>query len=1058
MKKLGRLFGALAVCSLPVTLLAAIEPNNWQAVDGVLDGDWSDTNHWSLGHIPASGERACFDVVPTGSESLAFTVTINGDYKTGALGIGAENETRHMTVTFAGKGSVEFSRGSLEYIYECDGVIMDGPDFRLTVANGTIRCFAPLTLRGGSTWCMANEFQLWRGSSSLALEEDSVFSVGAFLINNLNDSQIVVNDGCRLCVRGDYRTEDEKLASKTARMDLLVNGGDVTVDGTLALTTRATDTVKLLNGGTLRLSKAPALLDASAQFDVAGGAVARTDVDLEQDDAFDAKTTCGCNVFKAVGGKLLKRRGTFYVTQFTNTDADAAISIDCDRLVFGGDGSLQPFVWTKTRDTHLYGPMTIFKSGDGDLKGEQKCYKFCHGKIQVDTRDFTNPSVTRTIGLRGIGSADGSLELEIFGGGVFKTAQMNSYDTCRSVKIGEGTTLTLLDRNGNVENYGVATEWGPLATETLTLEKGVTVTFKAGSNFITASRWEIDETVEIQVTIPDLSGYPDYHAFPILQDLNSNPLPDGLLGQIKLSGMKTGWKLKNEYGQITVYREPNVSQIGIYSNPGGNTVEWQGGAADANWTTAANWVDTPALSANMTHVFGAATEALAVFNGTKSTSDTTIGTILFQTNAVTSFFVDGAKQVTYNWGNRSQSIVSHSAVPQLLANGMRVADSSDGNRAIRVCNTGPIVFSAKRADGTTGAQSWVTKNTDPNITIDYLGDVRYAGKVGDPCSFSLSPVAGDPVYPAYRTCFTVLDKGALSLPKQATDLGVKKAGIRVCEGGTLAFTSKSTLYKWTKLPAKFTVDGVMKVSTKFHGGSRQVYGGSGELQISGKIVPASVDSTVCFADALKVTIAADTWPTEQDGVALALGATAGSPTLQVASNWSYGSGSAAATAARARAFTLENGATANIDPQGGVATLNEAVTGFGTLAITGGTLVVNGTCLDAEELGFSARTGSTLEFTGSQAFGSLSLDSGATLKMPSGASLTLEGDAAVNGVTLDIGAVGGKQWRTILTSKHGNVVGTPLLPDENVLVRVRTTDEGTVLQCKEKAGLCLILK
>ena len=83
------------------------------------------------------------------------------------------------------------------------------------------------------------------------------------------------------------------------------------------------------------------------EFDVAGGAVARTDVDLEQDDAFDAKTTCGCNVFKAVGGKLLKRRGTFYVTQFTNTDADAAISIDCDRLVFGGDGSLQPFVWTK---------------------------------------------------------------------------------------------------------------------------------------------------------------------------------------------------------------------------------------------------------------------------------------------------------------------------------------------------------------------------------------------------------------------------------------------------------------------------------------------------------------------------------------------------------------------------------------------------------------------------------------------------------------------------------------------------------------------------------------
>ena len=42
MKRLGRLFGVLAGLALPVTLLAAIEPNNWQAVDGVLDGEWSD--------------------------------------------------------------------------------------------------------------------------------------------------------------------------------------------------------------------------------------------------------------------------------------------------------------------------------------------------------------------------------------------------------------------------------------------------------------------------------------------------------------------------------------------------------------------------------------------------------------------------------------------------------------------------------------------------------------------------------------------------------------------------------------------------------------------------------------------------------------------------------------------------------------------------------------------------------------------------------------------------------------------------------------------------------
>lgn len=192
--------------------------------------------------------------------------------------------------------------------------------------------------------------------------------------------------------------------------------------------------------------------------------------------------------------------------------------------------------------------------------------------------------------------------------------------------------------------------------------------------------------------------------------------------------------------------------------------------------------------------------------------------------------------------------------------------------------------------------------------------------------------------------------------------------------------------------------------------------------------------------------------------------TAGAPTVRVPTAWTYGaaSGVTATSTAGDRAFALENGAMAILDPQGGTATLNEAVSGEGTLAITNGTLVLNAAST-ADGATVAVSGGAKLQINADQTLAGLSLATGATVTVSSavtldslvaaGATIDLEsnqalkftGDANVQDVEFACGSLSGV-WRTLVRAA-GAIVGAPAHA-ERYNYRTKTVDGVALLQVR----------
>lgn len=1052
---------ALAVVFVAFGACAAVETNYWQQVNGSLDGSWGDPEHWSLGHVPLElGELAVIDPLRTGGSSATFTIIVDDDYKAGDIIIGdPDNSTRNQGVMFTGAGSIVFAGKviSQTVFRACKGgITFDGPSFTLNCGGGLLN-YSNVTVKNGSSLWVDKGYVSWKIYDNLRVENGGTVSVGSVGYgNSAHDHSITVNEGGVFECRGNF--QDGANPANDYRFGLIVNGGSATVGQTLKLTREAA--FVRMTSGFLKLGAMPVLaLDDFSQFEITGGTL-RLGFDVRTDaeqDAWYAYMTAhpdivdGCNKLCSTNGATFRYDGTFYVSQLWNQDKSQSQQIDCDRLVFWGAN--WPFQWNQsasgTRITHLYGPTEIRVDGC-NLGGYNNHYIYCHGKFVIDTRDWSDPSVSRTIAIRGLHSADGTLDLIVRGGGTFKFGQAYAYESCSSFTVEEGVNLVLGDRDAT---FGKSTEWGPLSTERLTLGKDVKVSFTAGEQHICASSWSIDPSVEISVTVNSTATH---GAFPILVDLDSKDLPDSLLKQIKLVGANAdGWQLENKFGQISVYRR-DASEVGKYGD-----YEWIGGHS-TSWVDQLNWGNGQhAMAENLAHVFGASDKTSLTFDNANATGGTTLGSVTFQTNAVQSFEIGGTKQATIG----KTKVESNSWVPQVVRFGYR----STGNANANANYPGPLVFAS--------GKTWTLKTPASNGYTIY-GDVRVGcGATGSLGSLKLN--TNNSNFPAFRTCLTVLSGGNLSFGRQDAVQDRANSSIRVSAGGMLEFpTAANCFYQWTSSPASIVVDGSLKIGVPFRNGANQSYRGSGRIDITGGTATVGNNATASFGGTLQVY--PTTWSTVtpgNEGRALAMGANSGTPVIHVTDGWTYGpaAGVTPTASANSRAFVLANGAVATIEANGGSVRFVEGVRGFGTLAISNGTLTVEGACSGDQSV-LAARAGATLKLVGDQTLGGLSAGPEAAVELDgevtlggeldlAGASLKISPTTVVSAAkgvklgdtALDLGSETITSWRTLFTAGNGAIAG---VPDAGNFYKFRTveTENGLELQCKSVTGFSIFVR
>ena len=1054
----------LVLAGIASPVWADVATNYWQAAGQSLDGRWGDAAHWSLGHIPTDGELAVVDPLRTGGSSANFTITVDDAYTADSLTIGdPDNATRNQTVKFAGSGSLEFSQKAQSQfiIRNCrGGIVFDGPAVTVRGSLGVLN-YSPVTVRNGSTFYCDGTFTLWKGNDNLIVDKGGTVSVNNLsYYNGGNDHYVLVKTGGTFDCRNSFDQNSNAVKDGvTHAFALRIEGGSASIKN-LSLTREAASLK--MNAGTLRLISKPTLALADlSQIQVTGGEMIwGFDIAQSADDPWYVYLTAhpdivaGCGKFQMNNGTLFRHKGTFRVSQFQNLSTSASMQIDCDRLVF--DGNNWPFTWngSGTRITHLYGPTEIRVDGRDFNQAYQNCYLYCHGKIVIDLRDWSNPSTVRTIKFRGFHSADGTLDMIVRGkGGAFTIGPAYTYESFSSFAVEEGVALSLGPRS-EFSKVGTSTEWGPLSAESLTLGKDVTVSLTAGLQHLCASRWSIDPSVKFRVSFD--ANMPEYGAFPILVDLDSKDLPASLLSQIEFVDLPAGWALENAYGQISVYRR-DPSALGTYG-----TWEWTGAAGDGKWSTAGNWQGGTAPAEKLTHVFGVSDKTSIDHNGTPD-GGTTVGTIRFQKEAVQSYTIS-SRQMTYS---NSSAIESYSWVPQCLKTGLRLAANSD--RTINAYSVGPIYVAA--------GQNFDVKNGNTGAYSCY-GDVRLGCRTTSTVR-ALKMQGNNRLFPSYRTAVTVVSGGDLRFNNQATAFNQAATTLRVSKGGQLQFTAGSGLfYQWTQAPSSIVVDGTMNIGVPFRGGANQSYRGSGRLNITGGTVSMTANSTVSFGERLQVY--PTTWSTvtaDAADRALAMGANSGTPVIHVGNGWTYGPAAGVTPTASAgnRAFALANGAVATIEANGGAVRFVDGVKGFGTLAITNGTLTVEAACA-SDETTLAVRPGATLNLKGAQSLDALEIGEGGalavdgavtlastlagaqgTLKLTGDGCITAAQGADLTGTVFDFGGAEIKTWKTVVAVTGGTITGTPTC-SRAYLTRLVEAGSGVALQCRSHSGMTILIR
>ena len=1059
---------AVAAASLTA---AAWNTNNWQGPEG---GSWNDPENWSLGRVPTAEDTAF--LVDMGGP---YTINVTGDQRIFCLMVGVESEaTVQGTVTLTGSGSITAVGNKENYIRPKRGLIVDGPDLHLD--NSNLMIYGPLTVKDGSTMTIKGyNLTMWIQTPSVTVEGGTL-DVGQ-AIRCRNSSPITVSGGVLKCASlihysgytpspiklsitgGDFITEGIELEGTSS---INLTGGMLKATDRIALA----DTVTLsTTGGTLVLPEPNYPQRMLAEN---GGATVEYVTSVHKVDSVSDKSVLenlnggtlivnstgngAVNVFSENGEKVVVGGELVVTNGYINFNNEATLASDYPMFVKGFRtessaglpivhaptlvicGGIQPFSITDAGRYFIFeGPTTVRLTSNLARTISKSAYPLLSGDFVFDTRDWNDPSIIRSMDLRGLGAKD-IATVTIRGGGDVWVMPTRTGTPFTRFAVEEGCSLTLATlTTGN--------DFGPLHAEEFVMGPNTVLNIPAGSNSVHAVRWSVDPSAIINVVFAE--GMTNLAA-GVLCDIGGNFTPAE--GQIRLVGATEGWGLIEQNGSWAVTNAfADVSRESDY--------EWTGGGANTLSQNPDNWGGTKPYESQV-YVFGAADGgATPNFHRFFRTTETdtaggsTISGVKFRNTAVKTFTIGGTAGITYNnageWANAA--IYSLSPVMQKYEGGSIRAF----NPSFSASAEGPLVIKTL-----TDFQ----KRSDTGV-ISVSGDVRFGNTVTFP-RLGLSRYGNNAGHLLCGTRMSVLAGGSMTFTNQTSAFTVAYTGIRIEEGGTLTFNGGDTaFYQWNvdkgstpfATAAKQTIDGTMNVNVPFLGGGHNSYGGNGSLNLSAAIRPAVRPTCVAFGDALNVNLSHD-WVTTADGADFPLTVKVYcAPTFHLAADWRYGpaEGASPESAAEDRMAVVTDGATLTVDAGGHEATFADPVGGKGTLAVSNGVVrTVGGT---AATLGVVVKEDGVFELTAGQTLRSVRCENGGVLRMAAFEPVTVEGSVDLGEVNLawpaNASLAGSPRWRTVFVSKAG-FTGAFASTSQPCVTRVVETEGGFALQIRRMDG------
>ena len=1023
----------VAVLAALMSLVALAEPRAWVGDATTHCGSWGAPGNWSPEGCPQEG-----DDVTIPDYGCDMTIEISGTQKTRQFYVDYRTDYTSASVaadkvTFTGDGSLvcTTSGSDTHNIRNKRHVVVNGPDITLggqvTYVNGT------LEVTGGSTvGTVDKNLLLWTPESQLIVDNGTV-NVGYSLTfgSNSNPASILLKSGSI--------TVPVWLNDDSMPYNLTIEGGLMSIANFKLKNAKSSLT---MTGGRLQIGYPSDANIVSDLLHVTGGRVvygnsATQDIRLTNPKLVNIP---GADVevvgrFVFTNGLSVAGGEAFFVNTLKTGDSANPARLERGTVVFNDQ---QPFDMSlNQRKFEIEGP-TVFRGRADMPRSGANVYVYCYGPLTLDTRDWTDPSVTRKLFFKGISSGAGSLELTVTGGGSAAVVPVYTYNSCKSVVVAAGTTLELAPR-------GNSAEWGHMNAESLTLGPNATLAFEAGKNFMQASRWNVDSTAKIAV---DASSFTE-GAVALLLDSDGDDIPADVVARVEVTGQPEGSVIVNERGQLTLRKDYAASEIGKWGD-----LEWTGAGANKLIKTDDNWYGHVAPAEKTALYAGAATQSSIAYSG--FTQGGTLGSLTFAENSTRTFnlSLDSGTLTVAAYGGASEysKIISKSSVPQVISAYIR--------------NYGEFGFWGSDAPLIYDTYQF---NNNGDGVMNMRGDARVKSTYWRTLQMAQLKLTAYE-YPASATRFTLqkdpADKGDTTflVTKQTTSLSdVVGAGFRVCEGAKLTFDGSSgARLQWINDSQCNIIDGTLDVLAPFYGCGNQFYGGRGTVWATNEQVvttySAGRNSRVYFQDALDVNLA--DWRTatlnRDADLAIALGAR-GTPVFHVKDGWTYGpeTGVETATTADLRAFRVEKGAVATIDPDGGEVFFKDIVTGSGTLAIAGGTLALAPASANTARIAVDAD--STLEVSGATEVGAVAGEAGATIHLADGACLIASGVCELNGVKIvPVGNFTGA-WLTWLVVKDGgSLSGTPVLP-QGVKVRTKEVDGGVAYQIRE-GGLSIILR
>ncbi len=988
-----RMFVVFAAACMAFTASFA-DTINWQPVNGDWNGDFGDVNHWDSGAVPGSSD----DVTFPASSSREFTLTVNAEYTVHKITFA--DATRKVTITGTGKISTVYAGGLVNTIGRYNHVVLDGASFH---SGYQLLHYGTLEVRTGSTFSNGDTFYLWEPNATVIVDG------GTCTFRTIYCNQTSVNGG--VYVKNGSLSSDKGMTSTvTGRPAVLdVSGGTVALK---SLTMAIAGSKLNLSGGTLTItdtSDGALNVAADAEVSLTGGTFSwqhdLSDPRFYATDGTDVDI--GTKFVMVTNGPVTaKSSGALIARGFRNGSvANCVITGTFPKIIFTyPDG----YFWVDTganKSFYFNGPTTIGATCNMIVNlGHTLTHTFFKGDVTVDTLDYRDRTTKRTICTRGLHPTDGEATLTVTGGGTYQVLESFSYNSFKSVTVDNGTTLMLLDRPASVE-------YGPLVAESFTMKANSKLTLNAGANHVQAKTFAIDPTATITVTVPSTFT----NAAPILQttDLATPPIS---LSQITLTGSTEGVLLKNENGQITVYK-PGVVD-GAYAT------EWIGGSGDNGFNTAANWYGGVLPTSSQIIYFGASTVVNPKW-GVISGGGATVKGYLFRDTATETFnYSSGGETMSdYMVDGSVFNAGTWAGVPQFITGTLR-RDGwliSFGARC-----AAPLVL------GGNGTYIW----TNSKKYIRICGDVRLNknGYTGSGFDF-YNPL---PTTKTPYTRLTVLPGTMATLSAQVDNFAVRSTGVRVETDATLTFgNGTGAFYRWTAEPAKQIINGTLDIQAPFYGGVKQTYGGNGRMNIA-TVKSGTAASRVQLADALNVYPGDWTTVTSDADNPVALTAIGGTPTIHLASNWRYGvaSGVATSSAAADRALEIEKGAVLTLDVGGNTATIDEDVVGEGTLVVTNGTLAVNSSA--TSDVNLKVAADGILALPNNLNVGSLEMQDGSSIEPPSG-------------IRNQTG------WQTVLVAADGVTASGCTLPT-GFEMRTVSVAGGVALQLRYVHGIRLIIR